>query len=104
MEDKAIHTVPLLDDVERFLDFLPELSIAEILAQEEGLDHPSKLSECPVCRMLHITARKPPQDRIRISGSDAQSGGILDHLIILLADQFPIERFSQDLFEMGILF
>lgn len=72
MEDKTIHTVPLLDDVERFLDFLPESSIAEILAQEEGLDHPSELTECLVRWMLHITARKPPQNRIRISGSDAQ--------------------------------
>src|SRR5947209_18549434 len=104
MEDKAIHTVPLLDDVERFLDFLPELSIAEILAQEEGLDHPSKLTECLVCRMLYITARKPPQNRIRICGSDAQSCGILDHLIVLLANHLPIDRFSQDLFEMGIVF
>src|SRR5947209_20568175 len=104
MEDKAIHTVPLLDDVERFLDFLPEPSIAEILAQEEGFDDPSELTECLVRRMLHITARKPPQNRIRISGSDAHRCGILDHLIVLLADQLPIDRFSQDLFEMGIVF
>jgi hypothetical protein len=28
--------------------------------------------------MLHITAREPLQNRIRISGSDAQRCGILD--------------------------
>ena len=38
MEDKAIHTVPLLDDVECFLDLLSESWVVEILAQEEGFD------------------------------------------------------------------
>src|SRR5258708_68705 len=71
MENKTIHTVPLLDDVERFLDFLPESSIAELLAQKEGFDHPPDLTECMVLRTLHITARKPPQNRIRIHGTDS---------------------------------
>jgi len=30
----GVQILPFLDDVERFLDFLPELSIAEILAEE----------------------------------------------------------------------
>src|SRR5260221_10872992 len=103
MENKTIHTVPLLDDVERFLDLLSELLIAEIFAKEEGLNHPSELTECLIGWVLQITAREPLENRICISRSDAQSCSIFDHLVILLANQLPIDRLSQDFFEMGIL-
>jgi len=40
-ENEAIHTVPLLNNIEGFLDFLPESWVAEKFAQKDRLDDPA---------------------------------------------------------------
>lgn len=69
VENEAIHTVPLLNDIESFLDFLPESWVAEKFAQEDRLDDPAQLVESLIRGVLQITACKPAQQCIGIRRS-----------------------------------
>ncbi len=68
-EDEPIHTVPLFNDIERFLDFLAESLVAEIFAEENSLDDPAQFVESLIRRVLKITACKSPQQCICIRPS-----------------------------------
>ena len=47
-------------------------------------------------RMLHATTGEPTQNLLRFRGAQAQGCSKFDHLVILLADQIPLDRTGQD--------
>jgi hypothetical protein len=53
-KDEVIGAVPVLDDVESFVDFTSQLKRSKIAAQEDGFCGFTELRECPVDGMLHI--------------------------------------------------
>ena len=53
--------------------------------------------------MLQVVAGKAPQDRLGLCCSQAEGRGILDHLIILILDQLPVNGLAQDGLQMLIL-
>jgi hypothetical protein len=52
--------------------------------------------------MLHIGAVEAAQD-IFVGGAQLQRSRILDHLVVLLRDQFPVDRPRQDRRKAGVL-
>src|SRR5450631_2541128 len=42
--------------------------------------------------MLNVISGEPPEDGLGLRGPEAQRRGILDHLIVLLADDIPVDR------------
>ena len=74
----------------------------EVPSQKSRLDGFAQLDERPVGGMLHVGAGKAPQDGLRLSGAHAQGGGVLDHIVILLADQRPVDGLGQDRLQVGV--
>src|SRR5260370_938086 len=75
-ENEAIHTVPLLNDVQGFLDVLSESHIAEILAKEDGLDHTAQLVKSLIGGVLKVAPCKAPQQRISLRRSCRESRSV----------------------------
>jgi len=46
--------------------------------------------------VLRPATRKAPQHLLRFGGPQAQGGGVLDELVVLLGDQIPADRPRQD--------
>ena len=74
----------------------------EITRQKRGLDRFAQFDERPVGGMLHVGAGKAPQDGLRLSGAQAQGRGVLDHIVILLADQRPVDGLGQNRLQVGV--
>ena len=53
--------------------------------------------------MLQVIAGKAPQDGLGLCCSQAEGCGILDHLIVLVFDQLPVNGLAQDGLQMLIL-
>lgn len=92
LEDEAVGAVPVLDDIEPFVDGLSERLGIQIAAKKDGLDRFAQLVQGPVRGVLEVVAGEAPQDRFGLGRPKAQRGGKLDHLIVLLTDQFPLDR------------
>jgi hypothetical protein len=46
--------------------------------------------------VLHVIFCEAPQNRFRVRGPQSQRRGELDEFVVLLFDDFPIDRPSQD--------
>src|SRR5689334_10979610 len=62
-EDKPVGRVPGLDHVQPLVDFAPERLLAEIAAQEGGLERLAQLSERLIGWVLDVAAGEATQDR-----------------------------------------
>ena len=62
----------------------------------------SQFDECSVGGMLHVGAGKATQDGLRLSGAQAKSRGVLDHIIVLMANQRPVDGLCQNWLEVGV--
>src|SRR5271157_3513791 len=49
-----------------------------------------------VGRVLDVTACEAAQDGFGLRGAEAQRSSVLHHLVVLLADQLPVDRPGQD--------
>src|SRR5512135_381589 len=95
-EHEVVGAVPLLDDVQPFLDLPTQFLAVKVAAQEDGLDRLAEFRERLVRRVLHVVPREPPQDRLRLGRAQADRGRVLDHPVVLLADQLPVDRLRED--------
>jgi hypothetical protein len=53
--------------------------------------------------VLHVIFCEAPQNRFRVRGPQSQRRGELDEFFVLLFDDFPINRPSQDRLKIGVL-
>jgi hypothetical protein len=95
-EDEVVGAVPLFDDIQAFVDFTTECFAVKVLAQEDGLDRPAAFRERLVGRMLNVAPDKAAQDRFGLDSAETDGRDIFDHLVVLLADQFPVDRLGQN--------
>jgi len=52
--------------------------------------------------VLHATTGEPTQNGFRFRGAQAQCCRKFDHLVVLLANQVPLDRTGQDGLQIGI--
>jgi hypothetical protein len=89
---KLLAPFPVLDDVEPLLDLAAEAFVVEVSAQEDGLHGPTQLLQGLIGGMLQVVAGESTQNILRLGCPHAQRRGVLDHLVVLLADQIPVDR------------
>src|ERR1700738_4256188 len=66
----------------------------EIPAEEDRLDCLAQFGERLIGRVLHVFLGEAPQDGFRFGRSQAQRRGVLDHLVVLLPHQLPVDRLA----------
>src|ERR1700737_2529925 len=71
-------------------------------AEEDRLDCLAQFGERFIGRVLHVLLGEAPQDGFRFGRSQAQRRGVLDHLVVLLAHQLPVDRLAQDQLQVRI--
>jgi len=54
--------------------------------------------------MLHAIASKATQNGFGLCRSEPETCGDLDHFVILLPDEIPVDRTPEDQLEVGVLF
>jgi hypothetical protein len=52
--------------------------------------------------MMRVGAVEAAQDVFGLGGAEPQRGGVLDHLVVLLGDQFPVDCLGQNGRELRI--
>jgi hypothetical protein len=75
---------------------------SKIAAQEDGFCGFTELRECPVDGMLHIRTGESAQNVLGLRGSQLQGGRVLDHGVIVLGDQIPIDGPGENRREAGV--
>ena len=53
-------------------------------------------------RLCRSDANEAAEDRLGLGRTETNGRHVFDHLIVLLADQFPIDRFRQDGLQVGV--
>jgi hypothetical protein len=91
----------LFDHVESFMDLTAQLLGVKIAALEDGLDRLAQFSERLVGGVLHIVFGEAPQDGFRFRRPQADCRGVLDHLIVLLTHQIPVDRPAEDQLQLA---
>jgi len=89
-EDEVVGAVPLLNHVQPFIDLAAYGFAVEILAEKDRLDCLAEFGKRPVSGGLDVGAGEPAQDRFRLRRAKPERRRIFDHLVVLLADQFPV--------------
>ncbi len=102
-EDEAVGAVPVLDHVQSLLVPLGAHLACEIAAEENRLADFAQLGQGLVGRVLQFSAGEAAQDRFRFGRAQAQGRGVLDHLVVLPADQVPADGSGENRLEMGIV-
>ena len=72
-EHEVVGAVPLLDDVQPFVDLAAQPLAVQVAAQEDRLDRLAELRERLVGRVLHVVAREAPQDRLGLGRAQADA-------------------------------
>ena len=91
----------MFDDVEALVDLAAEVFAMKVPAQEDGFDRFAKFGEGFVGRMLNVASDKAAKDRFGLGRADTDGRRVFDQLVVLLADQFPIDRLRQDGLQVG---
>ena len=74
----------------------------EVPTEKGGFDRPTQLDEGLVGRVCEIVAHEPLQDHFGLSRAETQGRSILDHLVIVLADQVPVDGTGKDGLQIGV--
>ena len=74
------------------MDLPAQLGVGEVVADEDGAHRPAELFDRPVGGVLGAAAGEAAQDLLGLGGAQPQRGGVLDHLVVLLGDQVPVDR------------
>jgi hypothetical protein len=74
--DKVIGTIPVLNDVEAFLNLLSERLRMEISAEEYGFAYFPQFQKRLEDGMFETAARKPAEDCLCICGSKPKGSGV----------------------------
>ena len=87
--DEAIGAVPILNDIQSFLNFTSDFFVHQIIAEKDRFHGASQFGQRFVRWMLLVLSRKPFEDRFRFGRSQPQGRRIFHHLIILLERSVP---------------
>src|SRR6266702_789342 len=101
-EDEIIGTIPVLDDLQAVLDLATQGLPVKVLTEKNRLHSLAQLDDGAVGGVLELTMRKALEDGLRICSPQSEGGGVLDHLVVLSADQVPADRPRQDRLEVWI--
>ena len=74
----------------------------EVATEKHRFDGVAYLQERLIGGMLEIIAGKPFENGLSIGGPHPEGRGLFDHLIILLADEFPPYGASQNRLQMRL--
>src|SRR3954469_14277023 len=62
----------------------------QVATEEDGLLRLPELGECQIGRVLQVPFREAAQDGFRLGRPQPQGRGVLDHLVVLPADQLGV--------------
>src|SRR5262245_4414313 len=99
---KSLRAIPILYNIEPFVNFPAEFAEPEIAAEEDGPARFAQFQEGGVGRMLDIVPRQATQNRVSVRRTQSQGGAIFDHGVILGRDEAPVDGASEDRLEGGI--
>src|SRR4030095_4167511 len=102
VEDEIVSPVPVFDHLEPVMNFSSEGVLLEILAEKDRLDHLPEFNDRVIGGVWEGTASKTFENGVGIGRTQPECRGILDHGLIVLPDQVPAHRSSQDSVEMRI--
>jgi len=68
----------------------------KVPAQKDGFDRPAAFREGLISRMLNVVPDEAAQNRFCFGPAEPDCRHVLDHLVVLPADQFPIDRLRQN--------
>lgn len=95
-EDEVVGAVPSFDGVEARVDLAAQRQAVQVAGEEDRLHRSAEFGECFVGRVLHIVAGEAAQDRLGVGGAETQGRRVFHHLVVLLADQLPINGLGQN--------
>src|SRR4029434_4681334 len=102
IEDEIVRTVPVFDHLEPVINFSSEGFFLKVLAEKDRLDHLPEFNDRVIGGVWEGAASKTFENGFGIGRTQPECRGILDHGLIVLPDQVPANRSSQDGFEMRI--
>src|SRR3954454_2767890 len=88
-ENEVVGAVPLLDDVQSFVDLAAQILAVQVAAQKDGLDSLAQFREGPVSRMLDVVPGEAPQDGFCLGGAEPHPRRVLYPLIVLPGAAIP---------------
>src|SRR5438876_1972679 len=94
--------IPAFNGIESFVDFTTQGLRLQIATEEGRFDHLPELRKRLIDGMLQSCASEAPQDRLRFGCPQTQGSGIFDHLVILLANEVPVNRTSENQLQVGV--
>ncbi len=102
-EDEIVDAIPAFDDVQPFLDLSSETLVAKVVTKEDRFLCFTEFADRLVGWMLDGGSGESTEDALCFRGSETQGSGILHHLIILLPNQFPVDRSRQNGLKVRII-
>lgn len=85
------------------MDLVPKRQAVQVVAQEHRLHRSAEFGESLVGRVLDVGAGKASEDGLGFGGAEPECRRVLDHLVVLLADQPPVDRPRQHRLEVWIV-
>jgi hypothetical protein len=86
----------LFDHVQTFVDLSAQRFRMQIPTEENRLDGFAQFGKGLVGWVLQVLLGEAPQDGFRFSRPQAERSGVLDHLIVLLTHQIPVDGLAED--------
>src|SRR5258708_36993285 len=74
------------------------------MTEENGALHLAQFQERRIRRVLHAVARKPTQNLLRLGSAKTQRSSELDHLVVVLSNELPLDGAREDRLQVGIGF
>jgi hypothetical protein len=75
VEDRTVGRVPLLDDLQAFMDLSPQLGVGQIVGDERGPYRAAELFNGLISRVFGSPPGKAAQDLLGLGGPQPQRGG-----------------------------
>src|SRR5579885_1246220 len=92
VEQDGVGRVPVLDDLEAFVDFAAQGGVGEVVADEGGPHRPAEFLQGSVGGVLGTAPGEAAQYLFGFGGPQTQRGGVLDELVVLAGDELPVDR------------
>jgi hypothetical protein len=84
--------VPLLDDLEPFVDLAAQVGVGEVVGDERRTDRAAEFFDRGQGWVLGAFGGGATQDLLGLGGAQLQRPRVFDHLVVLLGDQVPVDR------------
>jgi hypothetical protein len=77
------------------VDLAAELLVGEVVADEDGPDHPAEFLDGLVGGLLGAAAGEAAQHLVGLGGAQPQRGRVLDHLVVVTGDDVPVDGLAR---------